>query len=312
MKKLALALTAFAVAGSSVAGDLTGKLAGFTNDGTGGSAADVAGSVAVAIISDCRLHNALQIKQIAEENGIAGTDAAAAAAIAALPDAVCIGDRTKACAPTISSAELRTIVQGSANTAELGLDVYHEGAFTALGSTNCSASYTANVVRRGWEDPSTDQDGVQAALNQFMGAGSVGGFQCGPLAAQATGSGDCANSASPAALMSCVNAGGTASIRGTFGLVHANELDGAPSELGFIKLDGAAPDLVNSLSGNYNLMSNVIGTGSLPADASAKGMTVGVVPGAVVYHALGGSYAPSACGPLTVEDGAMDVNGGGL
>ncbi len=290
------------------------KLSGFGNDGTGLSVSDVAGSVAVAIVLDCRMHNAMQMKAIADRHGLSGVTLTPAA-ISALPDASCIGNRTRACAPRISSQELRAIIQGSVNMAELGIDTFHKGDFTSLANTNCPISYTQNIIRRAWQNPGNTQNGVQAAINEFMDAGQIGGFSCGLSAVEPSRNGYCDDTGTDdddsASILNCIAQGGEAgNSRAHIGFVHVTELDNAPATIGFAKLDGISPSLANSLSGNYPLMSNIIGSGTLPADINAMGMTLGVVSGPVVYHAVGATYQPAGCGSLISEDGAIDLDDG--
>lgn len=198
--------------------------------------------------------------------------------------AACDGNLTPLCAPSISSAELRAILDNSvANTA------FIQGGGSNLGTATGLSGKSGGITEYA-------AAGVTDALNSFNGSGVVGGFPCGqgnPLSISTI----TANDAATLAAMNTTTAA-------RFGFVHATELD---NSVGFIKLDGVAPSLAALLSSNYNLVSNLNGAGTA-STATVNTMTVGVAT------AGGGvaSHAPVACSGLTTGSPILDVDGGSI
>ena len=199
-------------------------------------------------------------------------------------DAACAGNTSILCAPSISSAELRSILSNATanagNIAAGGTDLKTE---LGLSTKNAKVKEFAAA-------------GVKDALTAFSGAASsVGGFKCGQGPVNVftnTTANDAATLAS------------TASASVGFGFVHATELDGS---LGFIKLDGVPPSALALASSNYNLVSN-LGTNGGVADVAVNGTTVGIVAaGAGVA-----SHVGTACAALSTGAAVGDVNGGSI
>lgn len=231
-------------------------------------------------------------------NGVA-TDADTAAAVSAVAivastqlvdglramqgfDAACTGNVSMLCAPSISSAELRSILNNSIiNTANV------VGGGTTLGAASGLAGKSGSIKEYAAE-------GVTDALNAFNGSGSINGLSCGQSAPVQISN----VTANDAATLAGAAAGAS------FGFVHATELDGS---LGFIKLDGVAPNALSLASSNYNLVSNLSADGGV-ADSSVNGTTVGVVAGGAGVA----SHAPFACSGLNPGAIAGDTNGGSI
>lgn len=277
MSKIALSVAAASMTLTAHAGTISGgALAGLgTNEADGAGL----GSVPVAVIVPGDVHNALQAMQ----------DFPAA----------CIGNRNKLCSPTMSSAEVRAIVNGalassSSISSPNGTLLANFGDltnFTGVAATGAPLLrvYSPNVV-----------DGI----TQFAGGGSIDGKSCGAGSVIAAAS---VATADDATTLSTVGAGFK---KARIGFIHATELDDSNQDVGFVKVDGAAPDLVNLLSGNYNIVSNVHGAASLTATEKAtNGTTVGA-SSAAPYHNFLGAYV--ACAGLDVQAAASDVNGGGI
>ena len=200
-------------------------------------------------------------------------------------DAACQGNTSILCAPSISSGELRSILSNAVSNA---------GNING-GGTDLRTELGLTVKNAGVKEYAAA--GVKDALAAFSGSvESVGGFKCG----QALSNTYTNTTANDAATLT-----GTASASVAFGFVHATELDGS---LGFIKLDGVAPNAISLASSNYNLVSNLSGTFSVPADASFNGTTLGVVAaGAGVA-----SHQGQACRPLSTGAAVGDANGGSI
>lgn len=197
----------------------------------------------------------------------------------------CAGSTDVACSPSISSAELRAILDNSvANTINISNangDLLSSGAGIG-GKAGGIAEFAA--------------PGVLDALRSFGSTGVIGGFGCGQ------GNGLVISNAT--ATDAATIAGVSAAAGADFGLVHATELDGS---LAFIKLDGVAPSALALASSNYNLVSNLSSDGGV-ADSSVNGITVGVVAaGAGVA-----SHSPAACSPLNTGAAIGDVSGGAI
>lgn len=196
--------------------------------------------------------------------------------------AQCNGNnQTALCAPSMSSAELRAI---------LGSQI---GNLTKIFGGGTNLSVASGIGGKAAAIVESAADGVLDALRAFNGSGVIGGFSCGQ--------GNSVGIANP----TTTDADTIAAQSGpSFGFVHATELD---ETVGFIKLDGVSPSLVNLLSSNYALVSNLDGAGTA-VDTETNGMTVGVA------SATGGvaSHSPAACSPLNTGLSASDVNGGQL
>ena len=194
----------------------------------------------------------------------------------------CGGSTDIACSPSISSAELRAILSNATGNTSAITNANGDDLGTASGF----AGKTGNIR----EYAAT---GVVDALSSFAGSGVIGGFSCGQ--------GSALNLSNSVATDAATNTG-VATNAANVGFIHAVEADG---NLPFIKLDGVAPSALALASSNYNLVSNLDGTGTA-ADASVNGITVGVVAaGAGVA-----SHSPAACSPLTTGGAIADVNGG--
>jgi len=268
--KLTAAIAATVIAGSVQAQISGGDLAGAETSGS-----TLAAVSAIAVIGDATLLDGLRALQ--------GFDAS------------CNGSTDVACAPSLSSAEVRAIANGSISQAS-GLGITGLGG---LANTLAIAYSSSNVGD---------------ALASFLGGGNAGGLPCGQGQALKTADGftsfDLANDA---AVIGDMSTQFFSSDNGRTGFVHATELDGS---VGFIKLDGVAPSLLALQSSNYNLVSNLSATGTLTADAgsSVSGIEVGVAStasGDVAYH--GATGAPLACAPLNnVGGSAVNANGGAI
>ncbi len=197
----------------------------------------------------------------------------------------CAGSTDVACSPSISSAELRAILTNAVGNTNAISNANGDTLDVASGLSGKNGGIVEFAA-----------PGVSDALSAFAGSGVIAGLSCGQGAAvNLAASGATANDA---ATIAGVAAAGGADI----GFVHAVELDGS---LAFIKLDGVAPSALATASSNYNLISNLDGTGTA-ADVSVNGITVGVVAaGAGVA-----SHSPAACSPLTTGGSIADVNGG--
>ena len=196
-------------------------------------------------------------------------------------DAACTGNTSLLCAPSLSSSELRAILtNGVTNTSGVN------GGGTDLGTASGIAGKSGGIKEYA-------ASGVTDALTAFLGSGSIAGFACGqgaPLIISNATANDAASLAGAAAGAS-------------FGFVHATELDGS---LGFIKLDGVAPNALSLASSNYALVSNLDG-GSV-ADVSVNGTTMGIVAAGAGVAA----HNVSACAPLSTGTAIGDANGGSI
>lgn len=253
---------------------------------------DGRGAVPVAIILPGDVHNALQ-----KSVGLSAT---------------CVGDRTKACMPSMSSAEVRSILNGS-----LIAGAFVSGTGGTLASNLGDAtnySGTANTTpafRRIYASAVSD------ALTQFVGSGFIAGKSCGSGAALAAANTATADDAATLAAVSSGNGDAFMDI----GFIHATEVDASNTDYGMVKLDGAAPDLVNLLSANYNLISNVHDSAELSyaaTEVAAHGTTFGAADAggsgpaslAVPFHNFVNIF--TACAPIDTGAKMNDVNGGGL
>jgi hypothetical protein len=257
-----LKITAAIAATAAVA---TAQAATISGGGLNGVATDVDTAVAVsavAIVASTQLIDGLRAMQ--------GFDAA------------CTGNVSILCAPSISSAELRSILNNSignlSNVNGGGTDLSTASGIT--GKTAAIKEYAAA--------------GVMDALNAFNGSGAINGLVCGQSSP--------VNISNPTADDAASLAGAATGAK--FGFVHATELDGS---LGFIKLDGVAPNAISLASSNYNLVSNLSADGGV-ADSSQNGTTVGVVSGGAGVA----SHAPFACSSLNPGAATGDTNGGSI
>jgi len=197
-------------------------------------------------------------------------------------DAACTGNVSILCAPSISSSELRAILT---NKTANSINIFG-------GGTNAAAAAGLNGKTGGIKEYAAG--GVLDALSAFNGSGLINGLACGQSSALQLSN----PTATDAATIAGVATGAS------FGFVHATELDGS---LGFIKLDGVAPNALNLASSNYGLVSN-LGANSGVADAGVNGTTVGIVAaGAGVA-----SHTPFACSTLNTDSSVGDVNGGAI
>lgn len=282
---------AVAIAGASVAiASQAVSISGGALDGLGTNSGDGAGSgvSAVAIIMAGDVANALQTIQ--------GMDAA------------CIGNRSKLCAPSISSAEVRAILNNSlsssASISSVG-GTLNSAFGDSTNYTGTAATKTALIHGR------ASAGNVDDALKGFVQSGSINGLSCGQGASLEAANSN-ASGATDAAVIAKVAAGST---KGLMGFVHATSLDDTNQNYGFVKLDGVAPDLINLLSSNYNLVSNLHGVFTPAATESEQhGMTVGAVAAGsgvgVAYHNFVNAF--SGCAPLDTGATVIDVNGGAL
>lgn len=196
--------------------------------------------------------------------------------------AACAGNLNALCAPTLSSAEVRSIITSGGIANPNGLSVGGTDLGTASGLTGKGTNFEESAA-----------DGVLDALRAFTGSGVINGFACGQGASLVL-SNSTANDAATLAAQS----------GSSVGFVHATELDGS---VGFIKLDGVAPSALALASSNYNLVSNLDADPAV-ADAEVNGITVGTVTAGAGVAAHNGS----ACAPLTTGNAADDANGGGI
>lgn len=286
MSKIALAVATAGVVVSSHASTISGgALAGLgTNeaDGTG------SGVSAIAMIVQGDVHNALQTMQSMGN---------------------CIGSRTKLCAPSLSSSEVRGLLNNSQGSASSG--IVGPGG-TLLSNYGDATNYTGTVATKGAINHGRSTSGnVDDALTAFVQSGVIAGLACGQGAGLEGGNSG-ASGATDADVISAVSGGAT---KARMGFIHATELDDSNQDYGFVKIDGVAPDLVNLLSSNYNLVSNI--HGALTPSSTEKathGMTVGAAAAGgttgVAYHNVLGAFI--ACAPTDSGAVVIDANGGGL
>jgi len=257
-----LKMTAAVAAAAAVSAAQAGTISGGGLNGVSTDVGAAAAISAVAVVGSTQLLDGLRAMQ--------GFDAA------------CTGNVSVLCAPTLSSAELRSILSNAIfNTSQVN------GGGTNLGTASGLAGKSGGIKEYA-------AGGVADALSAFTGSGVIGGFSCGqglPVVISNATANDAA---------SLAGAASGASI----GFVHATELDGS---VGFIKIDGVAPSALALASSNYNLVSNLSSDGGV-ADSSVNGMTVGVVAaGAGVA-----SHSPAACSPLNPGNLSGDTNGGSI
>ena len=249
--KSIIAATAAVVFAGNVAAQATSG-SGLTADTAGA----YLGALPVGIVANPALRNALQAAQL---------------------DAVCVGNDSKTCMPSISTIELTSIMQGTFGQ-EWG----------AYGITAFGTGALANAVVCG-----TLTGGDQATL----------------VAARHIGMG--CNTANPEGLFNtiaggvfalpqhnvsaCLGAGEGASAGG-IGFAGADIQD---ANFRFLKLDGQSPDLANFNAGNYAMFGDIHG-GSLTGNTTAQPFgDTGAVPAAnnPPFHSAGGSTTTStACG----------------
>ena len=258
----------------------TGELAGAASSGPG----TLTGSVPLAIIASEEVVNALQILQFGDGH-------------------ICVGNRSLACMPRLSSAELRSMIYKSvpgltsfigdgnpyANLREvLQADAGITQGDGVMGTANHDINN--NNFNMGYSSDSVD------GIKQFLGAYTVIDlFNCGPNSSLPAPV-DCSGDAS--AVISCVEA---TTNRARFAIVPASQLgDSNAANLGYIKLDGQAPTLANWAEGDYPLGQNIIGT---PTAGFTQHVTSFGVVGAesltssTLRHASSSSYV-DACAPL--------------
>jgi hypothetical protein len=220
------------------------------------------GVVAMAVVANCNVVGGMQ-----EMQGM---------------DAACFGNTSKLCAPNISSAELRAILTGDVgNTANISSsDSASSLAATLAAASGSYAACTTAATTGGNSDmASQGRESTLAteARTEFTGVGFL-------------------NGSTKDVVTVLSNLGNNA--RHRFGIVEATALD--DDRIGFVKLDGSAPDLANTISSNYNLVANLYGT--IPAAAQsvdAKGTIFGAYVAAggdmagdgVAYHNNGGNAA---------------------
>ena len=287
--KLAAGIAASALS-LSAAAQITGAdtLAGFEFSNASASAQPIQGVSAVAIAGDLCVIEGLQKLQ--------GMDAA------------CHGDTDVSCAPTISSAELASILTGRIN----GANALDSADSDLLAESAC----TKNVMRFTGIGTNTENYAYAAASELVNANAQVGGFQCGQGTPVKTANQNRLNGAANAAAALTVL--DTADDFFHWGLLPATELANASANVGFVKLDGVAPSLTALLSGNYNLVTNLHRSSAVSVDgeqvADTKGITVGIAAAGngsgVPYHALASGTAVD-CAPV-VNNSANDVNGGAI
>ena len=210
-------------------------------------------AVAVAIIASCETHQSLQALQ----------------QTAGLIDAGCaLGDKDASCAPSLASAEVRSLLSGGISSLN---SITAESGGASVGATNsggaaagCTAADGPFVALR------VGDNGLQGA-DEFVGA-SV----------------SLSSNGADSAVISTAEGG--VKKNGVIGFVAATSLVGASDQIGFIKLDGVSPSLANTMSCNYNMVSNVNAPGStIPAVDNVMGLTVGVDTDPTCIHHFAGT-----------------------
>jgi len=236
MKSIAVAVAAVAAANGSYAACATTGALA----GACNTGSTATGVVALAVAANCNTIGAMQ-----EMQGM---------------DAACFGNTSKLCAPNISSAELRALLTGAVNQ-----------------STNVSSSDSANDLNATIQAASGVYAACAAAGTPATALGTNTGIQMreSTLATEARVEfvGVSTLNGSVKDADTAVNNLGSNS-RHRFGVIEATSLD--DDRIGFVKLDGSAPDLANTISSNYNLVANLYGT--IPTAATsveAKGTTFG-------------------------------------
>lgn len=200
----------------------------------------------------------------------------------------CEGSVDVACAPTLSSAEVRALVQvGGINNAG---NIVGPGGDLASETTSIKkGALVMNIA-----------DGCANAVTQFAAAGDlIGGLSCGQGPSILATAGD------DAAVLGAVTPVGN---NHQMGIISATSLDGV---VGFVKLDGVAPSLAATMSSNYNIVSNLSPNATF-TPASTNGITVGIAAAdgsnGVAYHNVSGSAV--ACAPLSPRGAITDASGG--
>lgn len=285
LSKIALAVAGASIAVSSQAATISGgALAGLDTNESSASAGE--GVAAVTMIVPGDVHNAMQLSQ-------------------GLP-AVCIGNRDKVCAPSMSSAEVRGLLNNSYSTTS-ALTGTAGTVFANLGN---STNYTGtSATKAALLHGRASAGNVDDALTAFVQGGTINGISCGAGAGLEAANG-LASDVDDATTFAKIGAGNA---KGLAAFIHSTELDDSNQNVGFVKIDGVAPDLINVLSSNYPLLSNLHGT--LPsASKLTNGMTVGAGAAGtavgVAYHQSINSFV--ACAPLDTGSAVNDVNGGAL
>lgn len=256
LSKITAAIAATAMAASVQAETISGgALDGVATD-TGAAAA----VSAIAVVGSTQLLDGLRSMQ-----GIG---------------AACTGNVNALCAPSLSSAELRSIITAGGIANPNGVQGGGTNLGTASGITGKGSNFTEHAA-----------NGVLDALRSFTSSGVIAGFACGQGAALAISNAQPNDAATLAAQSGP-----------SVGFVHATELDGS---VGFIKIDGVSPSALALASSNYPLVSNLASDPAV-ADAEVNGITVGTVTNVAGVA----SHAGSACAPLTTGNAAADANGG--
>ncbi len=203
-------------------------------------------------------------------------------------DAACAGSTDAACAPSLSSAELRALATGAVNNAT---NILGDGGNLDDATGIKKGALVFNIA-----------DGCDNAVRAFAGSSAgIGGLSCGQ---------------GPATL---ATAGNDAAVLGTLTNGQSNHRMGIISSTSladthaFIKLDGVAPSVEAVASSNYNLVSNLAAAASV-ADNTTNGITVGIVAAdsgnGVAYHQVAGNAV--GCAPLAPGGALTDANGGAL
>lgn len=304
IQSLMVASIAAISSGLVVAGPYSGDLAGFDND-TG----TFAGSTAIAIGVTTQVRDAMQSSQFGAGDA-------------------CIGNNSKTCMPSISSAELRAMTLGRLNDMAVWVAENENGTATCNAAalegslyehSRCEILTTASGNRTNNRNFRTAFPAeVKAALDEFSSAGD-----CGQLAANGDvvnsydGNGAIAGMAASLAATTSTSAdvaAGFAAVsnRNAITAIPVTEINGSNGStgLGFVKLDGHAPDLLEFMTGNYPLGQNIHGVGALPADETVAFGTVGVLApsGSTPHHVNGGGFITTCAGLSTTTAAITNDN----